>query len=335
MAEIMKENNYKTTSYNGGGQVAAEFGFDQGFDLYDDSSCGNRFSKTVGLAIDWIKSNPNEKFFLFLHTYEVHHDYTPEEGCLEVFEKNYTGHLPRNITLELLEKINKGEVQLSKDDEEHIVNTYDAEIYSMDKAFGTLVDFLKRTNLYDDTIIIFTSDHGEEFREHGWMGWHSHTLYDELLKVPLIIKIQNSKYALEIIDEQIRSIDILPTLLDILDIPCLESFEGVSLMSWFRKSDRRELLAVSQQDGPGPKYPTTIRTTRWKLYDDLHHERLFNLEFDPLEQKDVLESNKGICSELQNKLGHLLNKKPHVAKTKDVELDEGTLKRLKSLGYID
>jgi len=347
MAEILRENGYKTISFNGGAQIAAEFGFDQGFDTYDSWQVKkNQPSITlidkvdftiekVDSAIDWIRTHPNEKFFLFLHTYEVHHPYTPKKEYLDLFEKHYSGDLPAHISGRLLEKINKGNLEISKEDEQHIVNTYDAEIYSMDIAFGTLVDFLKKEDLYDSIVVIFTSDHGEEFREHGWTGWHSHTLYDELLKVPLMVKFENSKYGGTVIEEQVRSIDILPTLLDILNIASLECFEGTSLVKRFNSTNRKELLAVSEQDTVGQRHPATIRTKRWKLYDRLNDVRLFNLKSDPLEQKDVRKGNKGVCNKLQDELSYWLSRKQSVVEAGEADLDEETLKRLKSLGYID
>lgn len=339
IAEILGENGYKTISFNGGAQVAAEFGFEQGFDLYDSTLPENTETETlrekVDSAIDWIRTNPNEKFFLFLHTYEVHHPYTPKKEYLDLFEKNYSEDLPMNISGELLKEINKGKLEISKEDEQHIVNTYDAEIYSMDIAFGTLVDFLKKEDLYDGIIVIFTSDHGEEFREHGMMGWHSHALYDEQLKIPLVVKFANSKYGGTVIGEQVRSIDILPTLLDVLNIGTLKCFEGTSLIKWFNSTNRRELLAVSEQDTVGQRHPATVRTKRWKLYDRLNDVRLFNLEFDPIEQKDIRKRNKKVCNRLQDELSYWLSRKQTVVGVREADLDEETLKRLKSLGYID
>lgn len=336
MAEILKENGYKTFSYNGGGQVAAEFGFDQGFDLYSSfPSEGEHLDKAfitkVESAIDWIKNNPNEKFFAFLHTYEVHHPYTPKKEYLHLFENSYSGALPEHISKDLLTDINEGRVKMSTEDKQHIINTYNAEIFSMDKAFSVLLDFLKKQSLYDNTLIIFTSDHGEEFNEHGKMGWHSHALYDEQLKIPFIMKLPNSKYASTIIHEQTRSLDILPTVLDILNIPALKCFEGVSLLNWFNKRNRAVLYAVSQQDTPGQTHPTSIRTNKWKLYD----EKLFNLESDPLEQKEVKTRYRRIRKELQSELDNILALNQSAEETQSVDLSEGTLKTLKSLGYVN
>ena len=336
MAEILKDNNYRTISYNGGAQVVAKFGFDQGFDVYESyPGKGDHLEKTfigkVQAAIKWIKSNPNEPFFLFLHTYEVHHPYTPQLQYLDLFEQDYSGKLPAHIPVKLLRTINKGEVDISRQDKDHIINAYDAEIYSMDNAFGALVGYLKKEKLYDKTIIIFTSDHGEEFGEHGRMGWHSHALYDEQLKVPLIIKFQDSKYASQIIHEQTRGIDILPTLLDILGISTLESFEGVSLIGYLTGTQKEQLFAVSQQDTRRKNRPTAIRTKKWKLYGS----KLFNLRSDPQEQKNLASKKKKVYGKMRNKLDHILNRKQAVAKSRDVKLDEQEIKRLQTLGYAD
>jgi len=353
IAEILKDYGYKTISYNSGGRVASEYGFDQGFDLYHSS--GGRLSKferilkriskrifflyhsshggltkKVNFAINWINNNPDRKFFLFLHTYEVHHPYTPKKDYLDLFEKNYSGKLPKNISGKLLNEINNGEIKINKEDQEHIINTYDAEIRSMDDGFLLLENFLREREIYDDTIIIFTSDHGEEFGEHGQMGRHSHSLYDELLLVPLIIKLPNSKYASKVVDEQVRSIDILPTLLDILDIRGLKTSEGVSLIDLVTGKTLDPLFAVSQQDGKRKNRPTSIRTKKWKLYGS----KLFNLESDPLENNDVANENKAVKDFLRFKLNNIL-KQRKIPSTNKVKLDETTKEELKALGYIE
>jgi arylsulfatase A-like enzyme len=336
MAEILKRNGYKTISYNGGAQLVAKFGFGQGFDLYDSFSdredvSHDTFMKEVRLATGWIEKNPNEKFFFFLHTYETHHPYTPLKEDLDLLEKDYSGPLPANIPSELLRKINAGEVEIDLADQNHIISTYNAEIYSMDRAFGVLVDFLKKQNLYDNTLIIFTSDHGEEFEEHGMMGWHSHTLYDELLRVPLIIKFPNSEYAFTLIDEQTRNIDILPTMLDILNIPPLPQFEGESLLEWFSKTPRKQLLAISQLDADIQALPSSLRSDAYKLYN----QELYDLKSDPLEHNDIARKNKKLFKSLQDELNSLLGDDQPFIEADAVELDKETVKRLRSLGYVN
>ena len=141
------------------------------------------FDHAVDEAIHWIETvetNRHEGFFLFLHTYELHHPYTPKPEDLASIGAEYDGSLAKHISVDLLMRINDGDVEIETGDLEHIISTYDAELRSVDTAFGRLIDFLHEEELYDDAIIVFTSDHGEEFGERGFVGWHSHTLYDEL-----------------------------------------------------------------------------------------------------------------------------------------------------------
>jgi hypothetical protein len=109
----------------------------------------------------------------------------------------------------------------------------------------------------------------------------------------------------------------------------------MGLTKWFNSANRKELLAVSEQDTSGQRHPATIRTKRWKLYDRLNDVRLFNLKSDPLEQEDVREGNKGVCNRLQDELSYWLSRKQTIVEAGEANLDEETLKRLKSLGYID
>lgn len=336
MAEILRDHKYQTVSYNGGAQVAAEFGFDRGFDIYSSNvgqspDSEKAFLAKVQAGIGWINRNPGNKFFLFLHTYEVHHPYTPKREHLGLFEKDYSGELPASIPVDLLRRINEGELKIDAADRDHIISAYDAEIYSVDESFGVLVNFLKQQNLYDDTIIIFTSDHGEEFGEHGMMGWHSHALYDEQLKVPLIVKFAGSRYVSEVIHQQVRSIDVLPTLLDALRIPIPGHCEGVSLLQWLRNSTAEELIAISEQDRPGKNRPISVRTKRHKLYGD----RLFDLTADPSEQVNAAERNLEVCKRLRRELVNVLDMRLGSEEDSDVGLDQDTLKLLESLGYLE
>jgi hypothetical protein len=148
---------------------------------------------------------------------------------------------------------------------ETMTRLYDGEIRSMDEAFGQLIDYLVEKGLYDDTIVIFTSDHGEALGEHGAVAKHSHTRYDELLHVPLIVKLPGSQLAATAIDQQVRSIDIMPTLLDILDLEPPADTEGWSLVRMMHGRDTEPLVAISQQDTSDPVPPTSIRTDERKL----------------------------------------------------------------------
>jgi glucan phosphoethanolaminetransferase (alkaline phosphatase superfamily) len=108
MAEFLRQKNYRTISFNDGGQIAAKFGMDQGFEIYESlpfkKPAEMVFQRIVNKAAAWIDRHlhPGEKFFLFLHTYQTHHPYTPEKEYLELFESGYNGSLPRHIPVELI-----------------------------------------------------------------------------------------------------------------------------------------------------------------------------------------------------------------------------------------
>ncbi len=335
LTEFLKNKNYKTISYNGGAQVSASFGFGQGFDKYHSlpDSDDTLFKTTIKDAIEWLERHNGDNFFLFLHTYQTHHPYTPPKRYLRQFEASYAGSLTDEISIKTITDINSGKIKITGEDLRHIINCYDAEIKSMDEAFLLLQNYLKKQDIYDNTLIIFTSDHGEEFNEHGWVGWHSHTLYDELIKAPLIIRFPHANYAGKIINQQVRSIDILPTVLHILDIQktSLFSFDGIDLMPIIQGKQRDEkLYAISQLDNLLKPLPVAIRTEHWKLYNS----RLFDLENDPSEQKNVAQNNKKIKDTLTDILNYLLKENPYDIKNKKTRLDKETLDKLKSLGYI-
>jgi len=264
MAEILSAAGMRSISFNGGGQVAASYGFDRGFETYTSRS--GPFSTKVGQAIRWLSENRDERFFMFLHSYEVHAPYTPRPEQLELFDQGYEGRLEDEITTTLLIDINDGVEVLDEADLQHVINCYDAEIRSVDRGFEQLVRYLNKIGVLEKTIIVFTSDHGEEFGEHGQVGQHSHALHDELLHVPLIVRLPGAVEAGRVVEKQVRSIDILPTLAQLVGLEALDQYDGVSLTELMRgaTNDVRR-PAISQVDFADLPPPTSIRTDEEKL----------------------------------------------------------------------
>lgn len=338
MAEFLKEKNYRTVSYNDGGQIAAKFGLDQGFDIYEslpfDDVKEMQFKRIVEKTESWIDTNPGEKFFLFLHTYETHHPYTPEPHYLDMFEEDYNGNLPEHISVELLNRINKDEVAIDDQDKQHIIDTYDAEIREMDDSFARLIAFLKKKKLYDNTLIIFTSDHGEEFGEHGIWGMHSHTLFNDQLLVPLIMKLPGSQLAGRKINPMARSIDILPTVLDLLgqDIP--KDLEGATLIPLAQgRAEDKNMFAISQRDMPKtyPRKYWSVIQNNWKLYD----KKLYNLLTDPGELTDATEAYRNLKSRLESMAISFMKRRAKRLDTRKIKIDKKLKEKLKTLGYVD
>ena len=134
-----------------------------------------------------MESLDERPFFLFLHSYEVHLPYRPAAKFINRFEHDYSGPLANRLRRKDVEAINSGEMEISDADLQHIVTLYDAELASFDETLGRVFDFLRDSGLAESTVIAVVSDHGEEFGEHGTVAHHAHTLYNELIKTPLII----------------------------------------------------------------------------------------------------------------------------------------------------
>lgn len=336
IAEILRKIGYKTISFNDGGQIAPSFGLDQGFDVYKSNRERYRkyfFKTIVNQSVGWLEKKPGKKFFLFLHTYETHGPYTPKKKHLRLFETEYKGELPDRTSKEVIRAVNNGMIRLTEADMSHIVNTYDAEIRSVDESFKHFLDYLKANKLYDNSLIIFTSDHGEEFNEHGVVATHSHTLYNELLLVPLIIKLPESKYSSRRIHKTVRSVDILPTVLDILNIDNVYNLDGLSLLPVIKgKNKKNELFALSERDMKDSLRPEcwSIIRGRWKFYDG----SLYDLELDPFETINVSDTHMELVALLRRRALRFMQQNRIHSSSEKVKLDQKNIEQLKALGYI-
>jgi arylsulfatase A-like enzyme len=326
LPEVLSQTGFRTVAFTGGGQVDPVFCLDQGFEVYRQVR-SRRFQGTVHEAVGWLKSNQSSPFFMFLHTYEVHHPFTPEH--LALFSTGYEGSLPRDIGIELLLEINRGEIELGEEDLQYIVDTYDAEIRSMDEGLQRLVDYLREQGLYERTMIVLTSDHGEELGEHGIVGWHAHGLYDELLRVPLIAKYPFSRHAGRVVETQVRSLDIPPTILATLGLEIPDDFLGVDMTALLTGGVEMSLPAISRLDLPGSRDVASLRTARWKL----NQRSLFDLTVDPRERQDLAANRHQTVAELEALVAVEVERRPRHETTK-VVVPKETAAKLKALGYL-
>jgi arylsulfatase A-like enzyme len=331
LAETFRESGFATASFNGGGQLDATFGLDRGFDVYEtpgdqgqDLAHDRLFGKVeAGLA--WIRGIGRRRFFLFLHSYEVHHPYTPDAEARARLPERYDGSLPPDISIALLEEANAGRRVLTPADRAHIVHAYDREIRSMDDAFGRLVAALRAAGLYEETLLVLTSDHGEEFGEHGAMGWHGHSLHDELLRVPLLIKFPRSWRGGRTMEAQVRGIDVAPTALVAAGVGVPPAFEGTELVAYVAGGTGPPPYAVAALDGGG----TALRSREWKWIQ----RTLFHLSTDPGERVDLADRFPDKADGLRR------IKQRFVAEGDFVEgpraaIDDDLRDRLRSLAYV-
>jgi arylsulfatase A-like enzyme len=316
LAEILACEGYATASFNNGGLVSHEFGFHRGFDLYCeidpigdwylDNNMGkqNRSSNgtkgSLDRTLDWIEDHKKKRFFLFLHTFMIH-DYMPPLDLAKTFNRGYTGGLePGREAAHKLTQLNFKKEGLSRDALTFYINMYDATIRAADMMIGQLLKKLGETGLLDRTLLVITSDHGEEFLEHGGVR-HTRTVYEELIRIPLIISIPGKKKG-KCVDTMVNQVDIMPTLLELLDIEIPEKIQGRSLLSLINGKEEQDRWIIAQTYLPAQTFRACFIKNGWKyikgstdstlLYPAPNPRELYLLTDDPEEMKNLMGINE-------------------------------------------
>lgn len=331
VAEVLQAAGYRTMALTAAGQLAREFGIGQGFEVYrprSERQQAGAFWPRVGAALSLLEAPDPRPVFLFLHTYEVHHPYRPDPATLAKFDPGYRGGLGERIPVGLIEGINRGEIAIDAADLRHIERAYEAEIVSVDRAVGRLLDWLAASERFRDAVVVVTSDHGEEFGEHGKVGWHSHTLYDELLRVPLLIRLPGGEAAGGEVTLPVRLLDLAPTLLELAGVEAPPEFEGRSLLPLVRGTATRELAALASLDD-GSDASHALRLGGWKLWDG----RLFDLASDPGERIDRAPDHPARVAVLQRMLAAEIARR-FAGEAPTAELDAAAERELRALGYL-
>ena len=266
--------------------------------------------QSIPKALEWLKKNRNKKFFLFLHGYDVHGQSTPPEGfdyrfVDKNYDRRYSGsELEQEILRE--EGLEKGKLTLRDQDVQFWRAIYDEKIQRTDAKFKRFLDEYAKLGLADKTIFVLTSDHGTEFYEHRRFD-HGFTLYQELVHVPLIIHLPDGDSETKI-DERVSSIDVMPTILDLLDIKLSDKTEkqlrGESLVP-IMKGKKASRDVIAETNYREYTYKRSITTPDgWKLIYtlELRARELYNLNDDPGELNNLVEKNPEKARELEIRL---------------------------------
>jgi arylsulfatase A-like enzyme len=260
----MKRAGRATAAFTGGMTLPAGLGFGNGFDLYDTSMYRLNDDNMASMLL-WIDEHAHEPSFLFWHTFEVHAPYLETTYLGEVVEG---GALARSRTrLDALAREAEAEApdfgKLAELCDEAAGDPdlagrvaaraqealYCGGIRSADEWLGRLIGHLKQLGLYDSTLIVLTSDHGEEFADHDpteYTNGHGHSLYDELVHVPLILKLPGQELAGTSVAQQVRSIDVMPTILDLVGAPLPDGLDGIPLRDTWDGTPDAERIAISE-----------------------------------------------------------------------------------------
>jgi arylsulfatase A-like enzyme len=251
LADRLREKGYLTAAVTGGGIMGSFYGFPKGFDSYNERLTriqGTTAQKIGELAVSWLEENGDKPFFLFLHTYQIHGPFLPPPPYKSSFLDPDEAEINSRKLNDLIGDAYRNYfVPLTDQQRKNLVALYDAEIlYTDEVMLKPIFKSLKDQGLYNDTMIIVTADHGEEFYDHG--GWmHGHTLYNELINVPLIIKLPHGRFSGTTFENIVRSIDILPTILEELGIGLVQSeIDGKSLIKIIQGKEKEDRVFFSE-----------------------------------------------------------------------------------------
>jgi uncharacterized protein (TIRG00374 family) len=360
VSEVLKDHGYQTGGIVSNINLAESFGFDQGYDEYhymapayiagaDESSSklilyqlareivfrlknGITFdgfyqdsARVNEVAMDWIDRHKGERFFLFLHYMDPHDPYFVHpyngEGIARVSNQNPDAELAAEMQ-----------------------RLYQGEIEYLDGNVGKLFAKLRQAGVYDDSVIMLVSDHGEEFQEHGgW--WHGLTLYEEQIGVPLLVKWPKGKRAAPPVPDRLaRLIDVAPTLIAQAggDVP--KTMQGVSLALESSVLSPKDREVFSEEDHEG-NVLWSLRTRDWKLIRanadnprGLPEESLYRVRVDPQEKQNLAGSDH-LAKELElaehADLQRAFAEGEAVAGGGEADMTLEECRQLKNLGYVE
>ncbi len=328
LAEYLAEGGYYTAGFATTYCVKGRLGFSKGFDYYDDSlsdrptSNKARAEEVNRRAMDWLQttwrasSTGSRPLFLFLYYFDPHDYYDPLPPYDTAFDPQYVGPLTPQIFADGKEAAS-GQVPLSGRDIEHLVALYDGEISYWDAQLGQMLAFLEGQGLMENTLLVVTADHGEQFGERGqWV--HGNTLYQEVLRVPLLVRYDGAVPPGRVLPDPVQNYDLMPTILDWAGIPVGADVQARSLRGLLTgaASDPARPVFAEVDSVNDPKHSLYFPAPRisqyaveregWKLiyYKD-HPElnELYRLETpSATEQQNVLADHPDIARDLFQEL---------------------------------
>jgi arylsulfatase A-like enzyme len=374
LAEVLRECGYATGAFTAGATVDPKIGFGQGFDVYD-TSMFKLGAANMGVMYRWMDEHAAERFFLFWHHFEVHAPYLCPDYLEEVLPAETAARVSDQVQVLAVDLEGHNPAWLERSEvfnrytgflRQHLAlkpevceALYVGGVRSADRWFGAFVQELRARDLYDRSLIIFTSDHGEEFAEHNPTSFydeHGHSLYEEMLRVPLIIKLPNQEHAGRRVTSAVRMIDIMPTVLDVLGIAAMDdSMQGSSLRPlWEQTGPHTDRIAVSESLSLVNE-KKGVRTERYKLIltidaatvkthgraylpEQPRRVELYDLRRDPAEQRNLLngQHDAEIARVAEALAQHLREHvKARGPAAERVSLDEETVESLRALGYVE
>jgi arylsulfatase A-like enzyme len=337
LAEILSARGFATAAVVNGGFLNPRFGLDRGFGEYVlvPSAEDRRKGAAPGIAswaIAWLERHAHGRFFLLVHVFDVHSDYHSERRFERIFaprEGRFDG------STEQMGLVNHGDLQISPAQAEHLSRLYDAGIRQLDHDLSPLLDYLADPARTRSTLVVVTSDHGEEFLEHGGL-LHTRTHYEELLRVPLILRGAGLPAGRRV-EAPVSLVDLAPTLLARLGVeaPPELALDGRDLAPlWSGEASVSDGRLFFAEAAPSLDSDTLRSVTdgRYKLIRNLEtgSAELYDLAEDPGEQHDLIGRESAVAAEL----GAALDRFSETQRLgRPLEIPEEMQEELRALGY--
>jgi arylsulfatase A-like enzyme len=357
LAEVLGSAGYRTAAVPSSFVLTKRFGLAQGFEHYDDDFTGahaslhpekwegmavgaefdRRASETTDRAVAWLDSLGGARerpFFLWVHYFDPHHPYDPPDG----YRRQVKGETPPPDRVKGLAEADAA--QLRKD-----ILAYDAEIRYADEQIGRLLRHVDATAGREATLVIVTTDHGEGLLQHGWMQ-HGVDLYEELVRVALIVRWPGRLRAGVRVPGPVALVDVMPTLLALLELPPNGlTPQGGDVSSALRgtatlPADRplffhRRLYEKPERRGHDTRHPMFgIRRGRWKYVESGPTLELYDLEADPGETRNVRDGERETADRLAAELAEWRKRTAPVEAGRQ-SISDSDRERLRALGYVD
>jgi arylsulfatase A-like enzyme len=353
LAERFGAHGYETVGFYSGPILNKAYGFDRGFERYigcessDTAAHKGVFAFPVsykditnGLLASafarWLDERSARPFFSFVHMWDVHYDYIPPEPYASMFDADYSGPLDgRNI-------IGAGfPLRAPPRDVEHLLALYDGELRYTDDTIDGFLKLLAARGVLDDTLVVITADHGEEFLEHGRKG-HQTTLFTESIHIPLVFWGRSLPRGRRI-PTPVSLIDVAPTILDLVGLPALEDADGVTLVPLLRgrASGRAPVFSTLFNSFTGNLALASVRDGTTKLILNTSTNRIdqYDLAKDPGERAPrPAASDSALARALQDRITverAAFEARERAGRERNLEaFPTDVVDRLRSLGYV-
>lgn len=347
LSEMVRPLGFTTGGFVSGPFLSRNFGYSQGFDVYDDETIHHKGHEDSHSGITspvlhesiaaWVRENADRPFFLFAHYWDVHYDLEPPPPYDSLFDSDYQGSVDGTQFIKN-PAINS---EMAARDLEHVIALYDGEIAFTDAYVGKLLDLLRELGIYDESLIVFTADHGDEFFEHNEKG-HMKNLFETSVAVPLIVKLPGNQFAGTRVEGPVSLVDIAPTVMDSLRQVPHPDFNGRSLLPLIQTGsvpggDDRAVFA---------ELCTTLRAirrgdekyiTRWE-HPKGEEEWYFDLGADPMEQDNRIKNEAREAGKLRALLVEWIELSARLAENlgaSELEYAPELEDQLLSLGYLE